>query len=68
MATKNTRILVNFKTKKIVHTRNHRGTPQYQALINNGYEYVGDLKANTGLFFWLPHYFEPQSKFQHNEV
>jgi hypothetical protein len=62
------KILVNWKTKKIIHCEYHRGSKEYQAILDQGYIEVGSFKArwDEGLppkIFWNSDYFEPDAKY-----
>ena len=72
----NTKILVNFKTKKCIHTEVHAGSREYQELIDRGYVNVGVIKLmvtrheeiqmlslESIKIFWDADYFEPQAKY-----
>lgn len=68
----NTKILVNFQTKKIIHTEHHAGSKEYKFLISKGYEQVGIIKIqydgftqvkSTLKIYWGSEYFEPGDKY-----
>lgn len=59
---RNAKIMVNFKEEKTIHTFAHRGSREYNELIDFGYKEVGELKTNLQ-FYWKPEYFVPQHKY-----
>lgn len=64
--TKNTKIMVNFTKKKVIHTNEPVNSQGYEDLINGGYVQVGTMKG-TGQFFWNHNFFEPRAKYGKRE-
>lgn len=68
----NTKILVHFQNKKVIHTEHHAGSTEYKYLISLGYEQVGTVKplVNKGIpevtCYWDPEYFKPNDKYLNN--
>lgn len=73
----NIKLMVNFKTKKAIHTDKHAGTKEYQELLRKGYKKIGTVKIDERLsslgtikfkehkgIFWEPEYFEPADKYE----
>jgi len=73
----NTKILVNFKTQKVIHTEEHGGSDIYQSLIKEGYVKVGTMKVVLNKaasihdsrvfeigFYWENDYFDPKAKYK----
>jgi hypothetical protein len=62
----NTKIMVNFGDRKVVHTDAHSGSEEFQSLIRQGYVKTGTIRqAKTGEIkvYWEPDYFEPRAKY-----
>jgi hypothetical protein len=64
----NVKIMVNWDTKKVVHTEDHAGSKSYQELLARGYTKVGVIKPpevhfTAPKFYWEPEYFEPAAKY-----
>lgn len=71
----NTKVMVNWKEKKIVHTTSRVGSEEYENLCKKGYEKVGTVKPvfarhTNGLeldtnpkFFWDDKFFDPKAKY-----
>lgn len=60
--TRNTRILVNWETKKIIHLNDHNESRPFKILLSKGYQYVGLLKPD-GRIFWETDFFNPDDKY-----
>lgn len=74
-----TKVLVNWKDKKVIHTVKHRGSEPYNSLIAQGYEEVGVIKSKIVeeggwdedipstsirvIGFWKPEFFDPKAKY-----
>ena len=67
-----TKILVNWKTKKIIHTNEHRGSTEFKGFLEKGYEDAGSIKSSiVGLdigtvevkAYWNAEYFDPEAKY-----
>ena len=66
-----TKILVNFAKKKVATTTNHRGSKEYQYLIEKGYVEVAIVKSSIIMTSLNPHavtfvsdeYFNPKDKY-----
>lgn len=59
----NTKILINFRNKKVLHTKTSPGNEKYDHLIAIGYVCVGTFKPTKNDFFWNSPYFEPDDKY-----
>ena len=62
----NYRIMVNFETRKIVHTRAMVGSKEYSKLLDMGYVNTGVIKCDSKgniKFFWDIEYFNPKAKY-----
>lgn len=72
----NTKILVNFRDQKIIHTEAHAGSTEYVGLIKAGYVKVGTVKAvslsdpyisqtfeSVIEAYWESDYFDPGAKY-----
>jgi hypothetical protein len=62
---KNSKIMVNFKTQKVINTDHHEGSREYHNLVMAGYQKVGTTKTrnNRTLFYWEPEFFDPQARY-----
>lgn len=63
LKTKNTRILVNFKSKKIIHSNHSLISDEHKHLLSKGYIPVGLIKADNPKIYWDKEFFEPQDKY-----
>jgi len=61
----NTKIMVNFSARKIIHCKAAVGSKEYDRLLEKGYENVGTMKGE-GRFFWNDGYFDPRAKYDNN--
>lgn len=59
----NTKILVNFESRKIIHTTAHAGATEFKKLIESGYEPVGVIKVEDPKIYWKDEFFDPQAKY-----
>lgn len=61
----NIKIMVNWATKKIIHTSSAVGSTEYESLREKGFVKTGVVKTtiNTPGFFWENDYFDPQTKY-----
>lgn len=62
----NPKILVNFSKKKVVSIQCHRGSKEYQHLIQQGYEDVASVKGPS-LVYVDSNYFDPAAKYIRTE-
>lgn len=62
---KNNKIMVNFKTQKIINTDHNQDSQEYQNLIHDGYVEVGTTKTrnNRTLFYWGTEFFDPKARY-----
>lgn len=61
--TQNTRIMVNFEERLIVHCNYHELSTEYKLLIAKGYVEVGKCYPSKNEFFWDSQYFNPPDKY-----
>lgn len=59
---KNSKLLVNFETQKVISIQEEWGSAKCQALLKKGYKYVADIKQD-GRIFIGPEYFNSQDKY-----
>jgi len=59
-----TKILVNWKTREIIHCPEHRGSSHYNHLITQGYVEAGAIKTEVEpKIYWDPLHFNPNAKY-----
>lgn len=63
--TKNLRVLVNFKKRKVLGMRKHYGSPEMRLAREKGYELVGTVNSN-GELFASPEFFDYTDKYPGN--
>lgn len=63
---KNARVMVNFETKKILHTFYPMNSEEYRSLIRRGFERVGMIKGEAQVF-WNDEYFKPYARYEKHD-